>query len=169
MYVYLAGLISTEKPESLRWRLEAEELLKDRCKILSPMRGKENLVKTSKDGGITDPALTPKDIILRDYADVQAADVILVHLDSFGSERPLLGTIYELGWAWMLRKPVVAIASADNKLMRSHPFVVDTVAHYTETLDEAVNILRRHYIWKAEKTTAEKNDSTFYQLVPSLR
>ena len=143
--IYLAGLISTQKPESLSWRIEAESKLKDIANILSPMRGKENLVKTSKDGGITDPSLTPKDIIYRDFGDVKEADVILVHLDNFGSERPLTGTIYELGWAWLLQKPVVAIASEDNKLMRTHPFVYDTVAHYCATLDDAIDVIRKHY------------------------
>lgn len=158
--VYLAGLISTSRPDSLYWRLEAEQQLKDWCTILSPMRGKHELVKTSKDGGITDPALTPKDIILRDYNDVQESDVILAHLDDFGNERPLLGTIYELGWAWQLRKPVVAIASPDNGLMRTHPFVRDTVAHYCENLNDAVNILRRHFLWKETSTTEAKIVST---------
>jgi nucleoside 2-deoxyribosyltransferase len=144
--VYLAGLISTEKPESLEWRTQIQPVLESAgMRVLSPMRGKENLVRTSKDGGITDPTLTPKDVIFRDYRDVKEADVILAHLDTFGSERPLLGTIYELGWAWMLQKPVVAIASKDNRLMRNHPFVVDTISHYCETLEEARNILVRHY------------------------
>jgi len=146
--VYLAGLISTERPASLQWRLDiAPKLQELGAYILSPMRGKQNLAKTSKDGGITDPALSPKDIILRDFDDVKRADIILVHLDTFGSDRPLTGTIYELGWAWQMQKPVVAIAAANNLLMRNHPFVKETIAHYCETQDEALEIMRRHYLW----------------------
>jgi nucleoside 2-deoxyribosyltransferase len=144
--VYLAGLISTEKPASLEWRHVVEAALKDRFHVLSPMRGKENLAKTSKDGGITDPTLTAKDIILRDYHDVVASDVVLVHLDSFGSDRPLVGTMFELGWAWDMKKPVVAVAAGNNLLMRNHPFVKETVAHYVESLEDAVSVLLRHYV-----------------------
>ena len=145
--IYLAGLISTEHPESLKWREQVAPVLSARATVLSPMRGKENLAKTSKDGGITDPALTSRDIIQRDYADVSAADVILVHLERFGSERPLTGTIMELAWAWEKHTPVVAVASSDNLLMRNHPFVKECVSHYCETTEDALAILWRHYLY----------------------
>lgn len=144
--VYLAGLISTEKPESLHWRIEAEEHLREHAVVLSPMRGKENLVKTSKDGGITDPSLTKTDVTIRDYHDIRKADVILAHLESFGSTRPLIGTIAELAWAWDHKIPVVAVAREGNILMRTHPFINTFVSHYVEHIDEGVDILVRHWL-----------------------
>ena len=144
--IYLAGLISTEFTESLLWRIDVTPILQaSGFNVLSPMRGKEKLALISKDGGVTDPRLTPKDIMLRDYNDVVQADVILMHLEDFGSPRPLLGTIVELGWAWQLKKPIVAIASENNKLMRSHPFVREAVAHYFTTVEEAVDFSVEHY------------------------
>lgn len=144
--IYLAGLISTDFTESLLWRIDAAPILESSgFNVLSPMRGKEKLALLSKDGGITDPRLTPKDIMLRDYNDVVESDVILMHLDSFGSTRPLLGTIVELGWAWQLKKPIVAIAAEDNILMRTHPFVREAVAHYFPTVEEAVEFSVEHY------------------------
>lgn len=143
--VYLAGLISTEFTKSLEWRVDAEFMLRDSFHVLSPMRGKQDLVSVSKDGGLTDPQLTSADIILRDFNDILRADVLLAHLDDFGSPRPLIGTLIELGWAWEHRKPVLAIADTSNMLMRSHPFIVQAITHYTKSLDEAVDVLRRHY------------------------
>ena len=144
--VYLAGLISTEKPESLQWRVFAAKRLEQAgLKPISPMRGKEQLALESKDGGVSSTIRTPKDIMLRDYLDVEGSDVILMHLESFGSTRPLLGTIVELGWAWQLRKPLVAVAAADNYLMRNHPFVKEAVSHMFETLEEAVDYVTSYY------------------------
>jgi nucleoside 2-deoxyribosyltransferase len=143
---YLAGLISTQFTASLQWRVDAEHLLGESCRVLSPMRGKQDLAKHSTDGGVTDPHLTGADIILRDYHDVLQSDVILVNLNDFGSPRPLLGTIMELAFAWEHRIPVVAIASENNTLMRTHPFVSQAVSHYVPSLDAAVNLLVQHYL-----------------------
>jgi nucleoside 2-deoxyribosyltransferase len=144
--IYLAGLISTDYPESLLWRIEVTPILEaHEFDVLSPMRGKENLALESPDGGITDPNLTSKDIILRDYHDVVASDVILMHLESFGSPRPLLGTICELAWAWEMKKPIIAVVHPANKLMLNHPFVKEAVSHYLNTTEEAVEFIAHHF------------------------
>jgi nucleoside 2-deoxyribosyltransferase len=144
--VYLAGLISTEFPESLQWRIEVTPVLKEAgFQVLSPMRGKENLVHTSPNGGLTDARLTDKDIVFRDAADVEAADVMLAHLETFGSPRPLVGTIAELAWAWWTQIPVVAVTEGTNQLMYVHPFIREFVAHYFKSVDDAADFLIQHY------------------------
>ena len=144
--VYLAGLISTHAPESLAWRLKAEEALSGAAEVLTPLRGKENLFKETNDGGVTSNVLTASDVILRDYRDIRRSDVILANLELFGSDRPLLGTIMELAWAWDYKIPVVAIARPVNILMRTHPFISSAVSHYVHDLDAAVDILVKHYL-----------------------
>ena len=157
--VYVAGLISTDRPDSLAWRQHIAEqarlwnkhqihvLLSDRrVVILDPLRGKEDLVNQTHDGGITSTASTSKDIMRRDYRDVVSSDVLLVHLDDFGSSRPMVGTPMELGWAWEHHKPVVAVASKDNYLFRNYPMVAEAVSHYFETVQEAWNYIIRYYI-----------------------
>jgi len=145
--IYLAGLISTDYPASLEWRQYAEsELAAAGATVLNPLRGKANLCEVSLDGGVTFPERTARDIILRDHSDIQAADTILVHLEDFGSPRPLIGTLYELAWCWQLRKPVVAVAKADNYLMRTHPFVSESVAHYLPTIEEAIEFIKSYYL-----------------------
>jgi nucleoside 2-deoxyribosyltransferase len=144
--VYLAGLISTDHPASLVWRTIAEPMLEARdFRVLSPLRGKANLSQVSPDGGVSHPDLSPKDIVLRDYNDIVNSDVILMHLETFGSTRPLLGTVAEMAWAWKLRIPIVAVANLSNYLMRSHPFVREFVAHYFETVEEAVDFIANHH------------------------
>jgi nucleoside 2-deoxyribosyltransferase len=146
--VYLAGLISTECLESLRWREEAAGILGavtlpgKPLEILTPMRGKQNLCASSKDGGITTETNTSKDIILRDYLDVQNADVVLMNLNLFGSKRPLVGTLYELAWCWANHKRVVAICGEDDYLMHNHPFIKESVAHYFSNVKDACMYIR---------------------------
>lgn len=101
-------------------------------------------MQTSKDGGVTDPFLTSRDIIFRDYWDIRQSDVLLTCLDDFGNSRPLVGTLMELAWAWEARKPVVAFAA--TPLMLNHPFVKESVGRYCADLDEAIDILVRHYL-----------------------
>jgi nucleoside 2-deoxyribosyltransferase len=140
--IYLAGLISTEKPESIQWRLDATANLHDFI-ILSPMRGKQNLSAASKDGGITSETNTSKDIILRDYHDVMEADLILFNLNTWESQRPLLGTIYELAWAWEHKKRSFAVCEDKDYLMRNHPFVKETISHYFTNLKDCYDFIRR--------------------------
>lgn len=140
--VYLAGLISTDFPESLAWRERiAPKLTWLGFSVRTPMQGKKNLKNETVDGGINSTSLTSRDIILRDRRDVREADIILAHLESFGSPRPLLGTIAELAWAWDQRVTVIGIAAEDNYLMRKHPFMAEFIAHYVSTEEEAAAFL----------------------------
>jgi len=144
--VYLAGLISTEFPESLEWRKRLAPILEESgFEVRTPLFGKQNLKSDSPDGGITSGSATAKSICLRDRRDVRECDIMLTHLETFGSPRPLIGTIAELAWCWDQRTPVVAICAVDNYLMRKHPFVSEFISHYCETEDEAVDFLRRYY------------------------
>lgn len=144
--VYLAGLISTDTPESLEWRIRIAPLLQDAgFEVRTPMFGKKKLDCDSKDGGLTSSSASSKSIVLRDRRDVRESDIILVHLETFGCTRPLVGTVCELAWAWDQRTPVVAICKPDNYLMRKHPFISEFVSHYADNEEEALDFLRRYY------------------------
>ena len=145
MIVYLAGLISTNHPQSLEWRDDAAFKLDSGWGIdsLSPLRGKD--MTTSKDGGLTCAEQSSKSIILRDYNDIVQADVMLANLNLWGSTRPLTGTIMELAWAWQMKMPVVAVCAKDDALMRQHPFINECVSHYCETMEEAIEFIGRYY------------------------
>lgn len=143
--VYLAGLISTDYPDSLKWRSGLGLNLNTYFKVLDPLRDKKHLSVTSPDGGITTPEITSGDILLRDYQDVVSSDLVIAHLENFGCPRPMVGTIAELAWAWELKIPIIGIARADNYLMRNHPFIKEMVAHYVETVDEARKLAKEYY------------------------
>lgn len=143
--VYLAGLISTERPATFAWRKEAFDELKWTFEVLSPLRDKLDLARHSKDGGVTDTRLTSKDVILRDHSDVLSSDLIIVHLEAFGSLRPLMGTLFELAWAWEHKIPVIAIAYEDNAVMRIHPFLAESVSHFVTTTAEAIRFAKEYY------------------------
>lgn len=144
--VYLAGLISTDYPASLEWRNAVTPVLEEAgFEVRDPLAGKGNLKCVTKDGGITSTITENKSIVLRDRRDVREADVILVHLENFGSPRPLMGTLVELGWAWDDQTPVVAVAAPENYVMRKHPFISEFVSQYWPTLDEAVHFIISYY------------------------
>ena len=144
--VYLAGLISTDFPDTFHWRERAHTLLHEHANVLSPLRGKENLFKDSKDGGVNSDHLTSDDVIIRDYWDVRKSDVVLCHLETFGSTRPMIGTPMELSWCWEHHIPVVAVCRPTNTLMRTHPFIVPSVSHYVEDVDDGIELLLSHYL-----------------------
>lgn len=144
--IYLAGLISTEFPESLEWRERITPVLwRIGFSVRDPMAGKKNLKQDSKDGGLTSVLLTSKDIILRDRRDVRESDVILANLETYGCPRPSLGTIAELAWAWDQRTLVVGIAREDNYVIRKHPFTSEFVSHFVKDEEEAVEFLSSYY------------------------
>ena len=144
--VYLAGLIATDYPASLEWRDRVTPVLEAAgFEVRNPLAGKGNLKCVTSDGGITTSVTSNKSIMLRDRRDVRESDIILAHLETFGSPRPLVGTIVELGWAWDDQTPVVAVALEDNYLMRKHPFVSECVSQYWADLDEAVDFIIRYY------------------------
>lgn len=149
--VYLAGLISTKAPESLAWRSEAAlALIGAGFHVSDPLRDKPNLTQCSPDGGLTTPELTAKDIILRDYHDIERADVVLVNLNDYGDPRAFggsTGTMFEIAWCWLLRKPVVAFCDLgpNGIIMRRHPFLVEAVSHIFETWQGAVGFVKHYH------------------------
>lgn len=144
--VYLAGLISTDYPRSLEWREEISPIFNSAgWAVITPMHAKKDLKMTTTDGGISTTAVTSKSIITRDRADVRRAQVILAHLETFGSPRPMLGTVAELAWAWDQRTPVIGIADKNNYLMRKHPFMAEFVTEIFETEREAADFIIKYY------------------------
>lgn len=148
--VYLAGLISTDCPESLLWRDAAQSALEAAgFEVRTPLAGKKNLASVTTDGGITSTITTNRAIVLRDRRDVAESDIVLAHLEVFGSSRPLVGTLVELGWAWDDKTPVIAVAKDQNYLMRCHPFISEFVTKYENTVEDAVDFITRYYGGKA--------------------
>lgn len=147
--VYLAGGIAgLTGAEMLDWRVKAGNDLAVRgVETLNPMRAKESLVVGAtgvnrlghdfrayeKRGAF----FTSKGIMTRDSTDVRRADALLVNL--LGLTKPSLGTVMELGWAFMLNKPVVVAIEESGNPHDGHPMIHETMTFRVTTLDEAID------------------------------
>jgi nucleoside 2-deoxyribosyltransferase len=148
--VYLAGTINTNDDYFQRWRKEASAFLSNHGIMpLSPLAQKE--VALSTDGGITSN-IPSEDILMRDYTMVRSAHLILANLKLVGDggsaiTKPLIGTFFEMAWAWEARKPILAVVEPDNYLFMKHPFLYGTITHRFDTLEEALHNIVSYWNW----------------------
>lgn len=119
-HVYLAGPISGHTlDEANDWRIKAAEYLNSYdIGVLSPLRGKNCYLKDLVGNGtIADHynnklLSTQRGITVRDRNDVMTCDAILANLSD--SKKVSIGTVMEIAWADMLRKPIVVVMDESN-------------------------------------------------------
>ena len=85
---------------------------------IDPLNG-ENFAEISIDG--LKSKIPSHAIVHKDYRSVEICDLVIANMDTFNQERPLIGTICELAWAWNMHKPIIMIT--DSKLYETHPFL----------------------------------------------
>ncbi len=136
--VYLAGAIAgLPYKDAVDWREYATRKLAVKAiDAYSPMRAKKFLAERSVLGGADEahPLTSIKGIVTRDRYDVMTSDMLLVNL--LGAERVSIGSMFEMAWADMLRKPVVVVMETDN--IHQHLFLHETAGFIVSTLDEAL-------------------------------
>lgn len=86
------------------------------------------------------PLVMPRSTFLRDFHDVQTADLILVNL--LGAPRVSQGTIYEIAWAFAFRKPIVVVIDSTGDNPHEHLFLDNCMTYRTDGLAEACEITR---------------------------
>jgi nucleoside 2-deoxyribosyltransferase len=145
--VYLAGAIAGMQygtATDWRWAARSELRVRD-IETLNPMRAKSAL-GGQNDGRIShnfnDYArngafFTSKGIMTRDFNDVKRCDALLVNL--LGLEKPSLGTVMELGWAYALQKPAIVAIEASGNPHDNHPMIHEAMPFRVTTLDEAID------------------------------
>jgi len=99
--------------------------------FLDPMNG-ENWAEISPDG--LKGELPAHTVIHKDYRVVEICDLIIANMDTFGQDRPLLGTICELAWGWQMHKPIIMITTEDK--YRLHPFLQYFSSWIVSSVDE---------------------------------
>lgn len=110
-----------------------EEILVFPIAFLDPFNGKE--INTIDKKGLTS-SFPPNSIVHSDYMSVNKADMVIANLDTFGSERPSIGTHWELAWCWMMKKPFVLIVPEGQKeIYTKHPFTAQS-SWILESVDE---------------------------------
>lgn len=143
--VYLAGAIAGHAFDSVNdWRVNAKHFLSLRgIETLSPLRAKANLgvlgtISTDfHDYAGLGPFFTSRGIMARDFNDVKRCDALLVNL--LGLQKPSLGTIMELAWAYALQKPAVVAIEATGNPHDNHPMIHEAMPFRVETLDDAID------------------------------
>lgn len=136
--IYLCGYISGEKiQECSDWRKQIRDYFYKNPKwhnkicFLDPLCGKD-LKSISLDGNKSE--IPGRAFMLRDYHGVKEANLIIANLDVFGGKRPLIGSLYELAWAFQDHKPVIVIGT--DKHYIDHPFVQETAVLIVPTVEE---------------------------------
>ena len=136
--IYLAGYIQgSVLKECISWRKRIREHY-DNWKgagvaypiiWMDPLNGEEKV----SDDGLTS-SVPPQGIFTRDYQCVKRADILIVNTDTFGENRPLLGTIFEMAWAFEHHVPVIMITK--DTMYREHPFLKNNISWYVESVEE---------------------------------
>lgn len=137
--LYLAGPITgVSYGESTDWRTYVSWKLPGHIKGVSPMRGKNYLSKERKikDSYEENPLSSQRGITCRDRFDVMRCDMLFVNF--LGAQKVSVGTVMEIAWADMLRKPIVVVMEKDN--VHSHAMVREATGFVVSTLDEGIHI-----------------------------
>lgn len=148
MRVYLAGPI-TEDPETHQWRRKATKLLGEKFVIDDPCSSKFDRESLKEAGGDAEKihALTAKhqsEILLpKSFQSVEKADIVLVNLAIEPSDRPIIGTIMEVAWAWANHKVIIAVVGPGY--YSKHPMITGTVNAWAPTVEEAVEIIKEFF------------------------
>jgi len=151
-YIYLAGNIN-EDPRTYEWREYFEELMgnEDKVVVVNPCANKFNQsIKGAGKNGLefTREAKKRSQKILRakDYQLVKMCSVIVVNLELWNPEKPMIGTVQELTWARdIFYLPVIAIAGVEN-IYTTHPWIDECCSAKVDTVKEAVDMVRTFFL-----------------------
>lgn len=137
--LYLAGPITGISFDGCTdWREYVASKLPAHIKGVSPMRGKNYLSKEKKvkDSYEDQPLSCSKGITCRDRFDTTRCDMVFVNF--LGAKKASIGTVMEIAWADMLRKPVVIVMEPDN--VHNHSMIRESAGFIVSTLDEGILI-----------------------------
>jgi hypothetical protein len=137
--LFLSGPITGLSFEgSTDWRKYVAKNLPPHITAVSPMRGKEYLAGVSQIEASYElhPLSSQKGITCRDRMDVMRCDAILVNF--LGSTKVSKGSIMEIAWADILRKPIILVTEEEN--IHNHPMIHEVAGFITDSLDEAIKI-----------------------------
>lgn len=159
-YIYLAGNIS-DNPETYLWRERFTQECEKRnlnLGILNPCgntfnqglrpdgekKGEIGLferVRSTRGKGV---------LALKDFNMVKISTIIVANLAVVDADKPMIGTVVELTWAYDLKIPVIAIVDETfnwGKLYSRHPFMDRFISERVADEIEAVNIIEDFFIF----------------------
>lgn len=141
--VYLAGPIAGKSfDESNDWREKiAQSDFARKVEFFSPLRGKHKLLShlpvINDTSPVDHPLTRSKGILARDFNDVATCDLLLANF--LGAERVSVGTVSEIAWAWILRKPIIVVMEPGS--IHDHIFVTEQAGFVVPTLNQAIEVM----------------------------
>lgn len=154
--IYLVGQITAD-PKTFEWRADIENAFKEdeRFNIINPCDfpfAKSLLHKCNGDTAqfrMLEAYSDTRSNILpsRDYTFVLAADIIIANLNIITPEKPMLGSYFELAWAFSNpEKVVIGICYDKEKQFHcNHPFVSQTVHSWVKNHIEAIELVQEMF------------------------
>lgn len=140
--VYLCGPITgLDYNAATDWRNKFKNNLVEGIKTLSPMRGKDYLLKEKYLAalGYNETVMsTARGITTRDRFDTIRADMIVANF--LGAKKASIGSMIELGWADANRVPVIVIMEKEGNV-HDHAMVNEIAGFRVETVEEAAHIV----------------------------
>lgn len=136
--LYVGGpIVGTHYDASTSWREEVRQAMPEGIVVISPMRAKEHLAggNVTLDRLVGHAVTSNSGVVSRDRFDVASCDAILVNL--LGATKVSLGSSVELGWADMLRKPVIVVMEAEGN-PHDHPMLRGLADFLVPTLEEGI-------------------------------
>ena len=146
--VYLAGPI-TEDPKTHQWRREVRKALSEKFIIDDPCASKfdRETLKEADGDAVKIHELVDQhqsEILLpKSYQSVLACDIILINFSIEPTDRPIIGTVMEIAWAWALHKTIIAIDG--RGYYTRHPMIKGTVNAWAKNLEEALEIIAEFF------------------------
>lgn len=147
--VYLSGPITGQNYENARygWRRDIAKMFAPDIQTLSPMRHEGHLAELR--GTMSVKALKefekkkshifshPKMIVSKDMLDIEQCAIMLVNLKE--AVKVSQGTMWEMGYAHALRKPIIVVTDEGN--VHNSPFITVTATQVVDTLEDAAAII----------------------------
>jgi nucleoside 2-deoxyribosyltransferase len=140
--IYLSGpMTGLRSEEANSWREYIRISMPPNIQCLSPLRGQVDIGANEviKSDYCNSLFCNQRAITSRDRNDVIQCDLAIVNF--LGAKRVSIGSVIEMGWLDILRKPIVLVMEESGNY-HDHPIVKDMSHFIVKDLDEAVLVVR---------------------------
>lgn len=83
-------------------------------------------------------------LLPKSYQSVERCDIMLVNLAIEPVDRPIIGTVMEIAWAYDMHKTVIAVRGTGY--YARHPMVTGSVHAWADTVEEAIGIVKEFFV-----------------------
>ena len=143
-FIYLAGNISND-PRTYEWREEYKQLVEGELFVC--MDPCDNQFNQDHKGNVAHVKENPPEylglLMPKDYHMIKKASIMVVNLELWTPEKPMIGTIFEMGWA--IRDfflPVIAIVGDGTSPYCTHIWMQACISTKVKDVKEAAEVTR---------------------------